>query len=426
MDMPRIAICDLLMCWPPDAGAFVDVVEIATRLSREAEVLLILPRIESFFSFGRTVVDIILERYSRFYLRGAVTNGLPFPVKHVEFSGIGFKPESVAIGYEKVLNHFQPSHTFISNGWHMKANFALALAHRKPILRIYSHEMLCPKADGWFYRKGKVCERNHLGGDFANCLFCATEFYMRCPAVRWVQEWIRSGAYRPSYSSLVKKAFGCASTIVVYNEWTAQRVRPFSNSVKVIPSGVAVERFALCFESANHRSKDRLVVAVPGRVAEPHKGKDFLKQIMRLISIARPEICFHITGTQSGFSGCNVQEVGWLNQSALPQFYQHADLALIPSLWPEPQGIVALEAMATGLPLIVTSVGGLQDLVVHEECGIVVNPGDVRAACDAIIRLADSIKLRQEMGAKARERAQRYSWDNIFETHYRPLFLRTL
>ena len=93
MKKPRIAICDLLMSWPPDAGAFVDVVEIATRLAREAEVQLILPHIKSYFPFGRTFIDSILERYSRLYLRGTISEPLPFSVKHIDFSGIGFGPK---------------------------------------------------------------------------------------------------------------------------------------------------------------------------------------------------------------------------------------------------------------------------------------------------------------------------------------------
>ncbi len=423
---PRIAICDLLFCWPPDAGAFVDVANVAARLAREAEVLLVVPKIDSLFSCRHTVFDRILGRYSRFFLRGAVDEALPFPVRHLQFTGKEFAPRAIGRRFEEVLSEFNPDHTLIANGWHLKPHLVKALARYNPILRIYAHEFLCAKADGWFFRRGRTCERNYLNGglkDYLGCLACCTTFYARFPAVRWVQEYVRSGAYKPGYAKVAKEALGIASTVIVYNTWTADLVRPYNPRVRIIPSGVDTKEF----RPAAERSMNRTVVTlVPGRVGERHKGRDFLAKVIRLMEKQRPNMVFHITGMRSYFSGPNVVEKGWLSQSELPGLYQAADVAFIPSLWPEPLGIIALEAAASGLPIVASEVGGLKELVQHGRTGFLVRPGDVDAATEVLSRLCDDRELREQLGREARAMCEEnFGWDVIFERHYRRLFLLT-
>lgn len=74
------------------------------------------------------------------------------------------------------------------------------------------------------------------------------------------------------------------------------------------------------------------------------------------------------------------------------------DLAVIPSTEPEPFGMVALEAMAASKPVIAANHGGLAEIVVQGETGLLVPPGDATALADAIKRLAADVKLRRQMG----------------------------
>jgi glycosyltransferase involved in cell wall biosynthesis len=80
----------------------------------------------------------------------------------------------------------------------------------------------------------------------------------------------------------------------------------------------------------------------------------------------------------------------------------------VPSVWPEPFGQVAIEAMACGKPVVASAVGGLADVVVHEETGLLVPPGDVAALRAALGRLIADPALRERMGAAGRERVERY------------------
>lgn len=75
-----------------------------------------------------------------------------------------------------------------------------------------------------------------------------------------------------------------------------------------------------------------------------------------------------------------------------------SDIAVAPSIDPEPFGRVAIEAMAQGLPVVAAEHGGLAEIVVHEQTGLLVQPGSVDALVAAIARLAESDTLRRRYG----------------------------
>jgi len=89
----------------------------------------------------------------------------------------------------------------------------------------------------------------------------------------------------------------------------------------------------------------------------------------------------------------------------MPQAWEAAQVAVIPSLWPEPCPLVALEAMRAGTPVVASNVGGLPELIRDGVDGFLVDPGDVRGLRTAVSRLLDAPSLRAHMGAQARERA---------------------
>lgn len=80
------------------------------------------------------------------------------------------------------------------------------------------------------------------------------------------------------------------------------------------------------------------------------------------------------------------------------------DIAVVPSTEPEPFGMVAIEAMTAGVPVVAAAHGGLLDIVVDGETGILFPPRDTFALADAIERLASDAALRRRMGAAGAER----------------------
>lgn len=83
----------------------------------------------------------------------------------------------------------------------------------------------------------------------------------------------------------------------------------------------------------------------------------------------------------------------------------------------EPFGIVNLEAMAAGKAVLATRVGGVPEVVVDGETGILVPPGDPEALAEGIRRLAGDPALRERLGAAGRERARLFSWDVVTEQY---------
>jgi glycosyltransferase involved in cell wall biosynthesis len=92
------------------------------------------------------------------------------------------------------------------------------------------------------------------------------------------------------------------------------------------------------------------------------------------------------------------------NSEALLHLYQTSDIFVLPSR-AEAFGIAAVEASASGLPVIATSSGGLSDIVVDGETGFLIPVGDVNSLAQHLKILVENVDLRQKMGQAACQRA---------------------
>jgi D-inositol-3-phosphate glycosyltransferase len=104
---------------------------------------------------------------------------------------------------------------------------------------------------------------------------------------------------------------------------------------------------------------------------------------------------------------------GRVERAAMPALLRSAD-AVVCVPWYEPFGIVPLEAMACGVPVVATAVGGQIDSVVHGATGVHVPPRDPRALAAALRDLLADGERRAALGAEGRRRAHRlYGFDRI-------------
>lgn len=105
--------------------------------------------------------------------------------------------------------------------------------------------------------------------------------------------------------------------------------------------------------------------------------------------------------------------LGQVPRAEMPGIFRSAD-AVVCTPWYEPFGIVPLEAMACGVPVVAAAVGGLRDTVVDHRTGIHVPPQDPEAIASALGLLLDDPALRAHLGAAGQRRARsRYSWDRV-------------
>lgn len=122
----------------------------------------------------------------------------------------------------------------------------------------------------------------------------------------------------------------------------------------------------------------------------------------------------------------NVLVVGpWPHELAVAAM-RRCQFAVVPSVWPEPFGMVALEAMASSKPVIASAIGGLQDIVVDGDTGFLVAPGDAGQLRDTLQRLLSDDGLRQRLGANAAARVRTTFSADAVVPHYEAAYQQAI
>ena len=106
--------------------------------------------------------------------------------------------------------------------------------------------------------------------------------------------------------------------------------------------------------------------------------------------------------------------VGQVDHTELPLYYNAADVCVVPSYY-ESFGLVALESMACGTPVVASSIGGTVEVITDEVNGLLVPAGNETALADAIRQLLNQGSLVQKLSIGAGHTLQRFSWDSLIE-----------
>jgi glycosyltransferase involved in cell wall biosynthesis len=229
----------------------------------------------------------------------------------------------------------------------------------------------------------------------------------------------------PGYSCLVKNVdyfFSCS----VFNASQIEQycgVRPL-----VLPNGINTDLFKP--QTADHELKksldladsDKVIISVCRLIGL--KGINYaIKAVARLIKKGHP-IKYVIIGEGAERQKLeslakeldiadNIEFLGNKKNAELPRYYSVADLAIFPSIASETFGISAAEAMACGVAVISTTVGGIPE-VVSEGTGLLTPPRDEDALTKAVEKLIADDPLRKKMGMRGREWVmKKYGWDGI-------------
>lgn len=144
-----------------------------------------------------------------------------------------------------------------------------------------------------------------------------------------------------------------------------------------------------------------------------HKGLGLLAEAHRRMRVAAPLVVIGPVRSDTGeWTGSTNRPV--LVRTGVPHreimaCFAAAAVAVAPSRWQEPLGLVAIEAMAAGTAVVVTRVGALPEIVTHEVTGLVVEPGDPGALAEALDKVVSDPALQHAYGAAGRVRAQRFA-----------------
>jgi glycosyltransferase involved in cell wall biosynthesis len=181
-----------------------------------------------------------------------------------------------------------------------------------------------------------------------------------------------------------------------------------ASAVEAIPNQVDLAGFRSA-ESKVPATRPTLLFA--GRL-EYEKGVQILLRAVRLVARRLPWVRLRIVGRGTyagelerlagrlGLAG-RVRFDGWVEADRLRELYAATDLVVVPSLY-EPFGLVALESMACGIPVVASDTGGLPELIEDEGSGILVPPGDHVALARALLRLLSDRELAQRLGRAGR------------------------
>lgn len=276
---------------------------------------------------------------------------------------------------------------------------------------------------------------------------CAGEDIQREPAIGY------GARLNPRIDALVRRWLPQADRLVAMTDTVAAEYRAIGvaeDKIAMVPNGVDVARLQRPTDRLATRRRlgigpeEKVVLAV-GR---NHPKKSFIT-LLEATAVMKAQ---GLTGFRMVIAGlgtnalrAHAEKLGVLTETilieqigapdskltplALPPdelvaLYQTADLFVLPSIT-ETFGIVLVEAMAAGLPVVTTDAPGCRDIIRNGRDGLMVPPGDPAALADTVARVLADPGLAADLARKSRQRAEEFSWDDVV-SRYEALYLRLI
>lgn len=197
--------------------------------------------------------------------------------------------------------------------------------------------------------------------------------------------------------------------------------RYFPGEYKIVPNGVEPGRYQRAVPIARYRDGVPNILFV-GRM-EPRKGLIHLLRAFRKLQRDGVRARLLLVGTGPGEREARryvltrqlegVEFLGRVPEAQKAQLFKTADIYVSPATGRESFGIVLLEAMSAGAPIICSDIHGYRGVVRRERDGILVEPGNADALAAAIRRLIDDPALRAQLSRAGEERAQLFTWERV-------------
>lgn len=306
-------------------------------------------------------------------------------------------PDPILAGeLRKILIRENPQ-IVVSSGWILYSFLPVkSFSQAKLFVRHHDYAYVCPKRT-LLYRNGLLCS----GPGLYKCFPCSGEQYgtlkgtVITASYKFFRQLHRSVDYHLPISQFVGEAVRLHG-------------QPAPDSLFVVPAPVPDDIFeftpAESLSSSIPVNEDYILYV--GALTE-HKGIEILlKAYQGLENRAR----LVLIGTEWPDSPTSYPEGIIVLKNAphelVMEAFQRCLFAVVPSIWPEPFGQVAVEAMAAKKAVIASAHGGLLDIVIDEKTGLLVRPGDPETLRQAMVRLLDGENLRTQLGERGFERAR--------------------
>jgi glycosyltransferase involved in cell wall biosynthesis len=294
---------------------------------------------------------------------------------------------------DKLISTFRPE-VMHAHGWTMFTVARVAKSYRIPVVAtLHDYGFFCPKRTLYVERSSSLCpllkkQTLRIGHE---CVGCSVESYgLRAPIMPALMNFSRG----------LLSDIDCFIGVSTYVQEIAKRSG--LSPVIRIPNFLDTKQILSNVENFNASNIGDGVLYL-GTLAR-HKGIEVLLEAYRMLHEKAPQIQLTLIGRSvAGFDV--VPRTGErilrdVKYSDLLKNLIESRFLVIPSIWPEPFGIIALEAMLFSKPLIASHIAGLDDLVKPGENGLVVRPNDPVALSKAILELySDSDKI-MKMGSQ--------------------------
>ena len=257
------------------------------------------------------------------------------------------------------------------------------------------HRAVWTLHDQWHLCVRSVPEPPSCEGMRRLCLFCST-----WPGLSVANKLLKEAAFAASRLE-----------VVVPSRWLAELTR-YSllgrKKVHLVYNGVDLNRFRPAGDGeAGLREGGGPVLLFVAGPNDPTKGLAELLQAFNLLRNKLPTLRLRVVGEPPPGTGelSGVEVAGRVPRERMPEEYRRCDLFVLPTL-ADNTPVTLMEAMASGLPVVATRVGGIPELVSEGTTGNLVDRGDVGSLVAAVERLVTDTPLRRRMGRQARAVAE--------------------
>jgi phosphatidylinositol alpha-mannosyltransferase len=199
----------------------------------------------------------------------------------------------------------------------------------------------------------------------------------------------------------------------------------FPDDYRVIPNGIDLERFSDPALRPIERFDDgKLNILFVGRL-EKRKGFKYLLRAFAQVRKAVPQARLMVVGAFDKEDKepfvlyarehrlHNVRFIGYVSEEDLPRYYRTCHVFCAPSTGFESFGIILLEAMAAGKPIVASNIDGYRGVLEDGREGLLVHPEDEWLLARTLVRLLKDPALRESMGRQGQAKAADYSWDKV-------------
>ena len=229
--------------------------------------------------------------------------------------------------------------------------------------------------------------------------------------------------YRIGATKLVKRYFRKLDGLIAVSEPARDfNSRYFPGEYEIIPNGIRVDDFANGVSPFANLRDGMINLLFLGRL-EKRKGLRYMLAAYSRLKWEWPNLRLLVVGagkpdddSQRIISERQLRDVifvGAVSDEDRARYFQSADIYCSPATGRESFGIVLLEAMAAGKPIVATSIEGYASVMTHGKEGLLVPPKDDQALADTISILLRDQELRTTLGANGRLRVEEFRWERV-------------